>query len=273
VTLIPMFGELDLETVASCNRTCPTCLRNSFPNRGAVSRRFGKQERMPEEIFRKVIDEAIAFGFTGWVNLQHFSEPFQDPRIAKLAGYAKDKGVFSRVYMHSNGDLLTKRKAQTVDGVLDVIRIALYDEVGGNPMPEEKAAPRRELISSWFTKTEVQWTGGTHVVTHFSPTPLLPQYVAQVRPLPCRREAQMRMIIDWRGEMLLCCDDIAGLWTLGNVADNTVEELWHSPRHVEVIETLAQPGGREAYGYCRSCPRPDGEWSADWMASSVMSEE
>ena len=77
----------------------------------------------------------------------------------------------------------------------------------------------------------------------------------------------MRMIVDYRGEMLMCCDDIVGLFNLGNVRDHTVEELWNSPKHVEIMATLAVPGGREAYGYCRTCPRPDGEWTgtAEWM--------
>ena len=35
------FWELCIETVASCTRTCPTCLRNSYPDRDAVASRFG----------------------------------------------------------------------------------------------------------------------------------------------------------------------------------------------------------------------------------------
>ena len=258
--IAPMFDELDIETVGSCNRTCPTCLRNSLPNRSAVADRFGKPHRMPEELYRKVIDDAVALGFTGWVNLQHFNEPLQDPRIARLAAYAKDRGVFSVVMMHSNGDLMTERKARELDGVLDRIRIALYDEVGGRPMPEEQAAARRAQLSSWFTRTELQWTGGVHVITHFSPRANLEVAVAECRPQPCRREVGMRMIVDYRGEMLLCCEDIVGLWRLGNVAESTIAELWDSPRHREIMATLAIPGGREAYGFCRSCPRPDTEW-------------
>ena len=266
--MIPLPGELDLETVSSCNRRCPTCLRNSYPNRKAVAGRFGKQERMPEELFYKVIDDWAAWGLKGaWCNLQHFNEPLQDPRIAKFATYAKATGAFGKVMMHSNGDLMTARKAKALDGNIDAIRIALYDEVGGRPMPEEQAAPRRELLSSWFSKTQLEWTGGGHVITHFSPFANLQPAVAAVRGLPCRREAQMRMIVDYRGEMLMCCDDIVGLFNLGNVRDHTVEELWNSPKHIEIMETLSHPGGREAYGYCRTCPRPDGEWTgtAEWM--------
>lgn len=253
------FFELCVETVASCNRTCPTCMRNSYPNRGAVAERFGKQRRMPDELFYKIIDDAVAMGHTGWVNLQHFNEPFQDPRIGRFAAYAKDKGVFSRVYMHSNGDLITKRKAKEVDGILDALRIALYDEVGGRPMDPVKAANRRDELQSWFQHTSLEWTGGVHVITHFSPYANLKEAIAEVRGLPCTREVQLRAIFDWRGEMLLCCEDIVGMWKLGNAWDQTVGDLWRSPKHQSILATLAEPGGREAYPFCKACPRT-GTW-------------
>jgi len=259
VTFLTGFWELCIETVSSCNRTCPTCMRNSYPDREAVAQRFGKQNRMPEELFRKIIDDAVNMGFSGSVNMQHFNEPFQDPRIAKLAAYAKDKGVFSSVYMHSNGDLITKRKAASVDGILDKITIALYDETGGQPMDPVKAANRRFELESWFSQTRLQWTTAIHLVTHFSPYANLKEGIAENRGKPCTREVQLRMILDWRGEMLLCCEDIAGVWNLGNVADHTVAELWNSDKHQTILETLSEAGGREAYSFCRSCPRT-GTW-------------
>ena len=160
---------------------------------------------------------------------------------------------------HSNGDLITRRKAEAVDGLVDVIRIALYDEGGGQPMEPAKAAVRREEIASWFSRTELEWTDAIHIVTHYSPYTNLAEVIEHVRPQPCRREVTLRQIINFRGEMLLCCEDptSAGLWDLGNVADRTLEELWYSERHVSIIDTLSVPGGREAYGYCRICPKPE----------------
>jgi len=253
------FWELCIETVSSCNRTCPTCMRNSYPNRDAVADRFGKQNRMPDDLFHKIIDDAVDMGFTSSVNLQHFNEPFQDTRIAKLAAYAKGKGVFSSVYMHSNGDLITKRKAASVDGILDEITIALYDEAGGQPMEPIRAANRRHELQSWFTQTHLKWTTATHLVTHFSPYANLQAGIEENQGKPCTREVQLRMILDWKGDMLLCCEDIAGIWKLGNVADHTVSELWNSDKHQAILATLSVEGGRLAYPFCRSCPRT-GTW-------------
>lgn len=201
----PLWGELGIETVGSCNRTCPTCMRNSYPNRRTVAERFGKQHRLPTAVIQRIIDEAADLGFTGWVNLQWFNEPLQDPRIADIAAYAKAKGQFAKVYMHSNGDLLTKRKAAALDGVLDELTIALYDETGGQPLDPERTAERRALISSWFSQTTLTWTTATHIVTHFSPYANLKEAIVANRPTPCRREVQLRCIINYQGEMMMCC--------------------------------------------------------------------
>jgi hypothetical protein len=220
--------ELSVETVGACTRVCPTCERNSapFPMPG----RFGKLQKLPDELFTKILADAKAMDFS-WINLQHYDEPLLDNRIDRLAAQAKATGLFSKVYMHSNGDRMSKSWANRLDGVLDEIVIALYDSTGGRPMDESLAAPRRAQIESWFGKTKVRWTGGTHLITHWSPFTNLQEEVAAARPMPCTREAQLRMIIDYRGQMLMCCDDIMGVWNLGNVADHTLEELWNSPLH------------------------------------------
>ena len=102
-----------------------------------------------------------------------------------------------------------------------------------------------------------------HLVSHFSPYVNLDETIVACRPMACRRETGLRMIVDYRGEMLLCCDDIAGLWDLGNAKEQTLEELWFSPKHLAILATLSEPGGREAYGFCRICPRPDVPWWGD----------
>jgi MoaA/NifB/PqqE/SkfB family radical SAM enzyme len=245
--------ELSIETAGSCNRTCPTCERNSAPF--PLPGRFGKQQRMPDALFTKILADAAEMGFGGWLNLQYFNEPLQDPRIARFAAEAKATGIFSRVYMHSNADLLTARKAAELDGKLDAIVIALYDEDGGRARADFPA--RRALISSWFHETTVEWATAEHLVTHWSPYANLAEEIERNRPLPCIHLADLKIIIDYRGEMLMCCDDIAGAFGLGNVADRSLSELWYSPRHLGILATLAQPGGREAYELCRTCPRTE----------------
>jgi radical SAM protein with 4Fe4S-binding SPASM domain len=209
---------------------------------------------MPTVVVKRLISEAADMGFKGYLNLQFFNEPLMDNRIAEFGRYAKAKGCFELVRFFSNADLLDEERARELDGAFDQLEIALYDSVGGASLVNGRAEREAE-IRSWFKVTRIVFTGGSHVITHFSPLPGLSDAIARARPLPCTFDVQERLIISHTGEMLLCCDDINHLWNLGNIYDHTLSELWYSDKHQEIINTLSQPGGRMAYEYCRSCPR------------------
>lgn len=241
-----MFKELDIETVSTCNRSCPTCLRNSSP-RADVRERFGKPHYLPTYTVLEILDQAKMIGFTGTVNLSHFNEPLQDERLALFGRYAKDLLVFETVMFHTNGDLLTQRRADSLDGSFDCATVALYDD---------DSQENRDRLQNMMPNTRLIWTGGEHIVTHFSPSASLREWVEMSRPQPCRRGAQRRAIIDYRGNLLLCCEDIGAWPSFGNISDTSLYDLWFSNKHMTVLATLNEPGGRERYAYCRSCPRP-----------------
>lgn len=211
---------------------------------------------MSEETFKMLIDQAADMGYKGRINIQFFNEPLLDSRLEEFGKYAKDKGCFSSVQCYSNADLLTPERAATIDGNFDIMYIALYDKGGGIPLPigEERSRKERD-ISSWFTKTVIKFTGGDHIITHYSPLPGLAAAIERARMNPCIFDVQERLIIDFTGEMRLCCDDIAGEWQLGNIFENTLEELWYSEKHQEIVENLRVRGGRKNYAFCWECPR------------------
>jgi hypothetical protein len=224
-----MFEELVIETQGTCNRACPTCLRQS------VSRGEG---RMDAVTVKDLIDQATAMGFRGWLCLQFFNEPLLDDRLAEFGRHAR--GRFREVFANTNGDLLTEGLAGALDGALDRLHVALY-----GPGKDE----RRERYAGWFRETKLTFTDGRHVVTHGWPT---------ARPQagkPCLRECRMRLIVGWDGGMRLCCEDIDGRFALGNVRDVPLRGLWFGDRHREIVEALGRPGGRLAFPYCAECPR------------------
>jgi radical SAM protein with 4Fe4S-binding SPASM domain len=69
---------------------------------------------------------------------------------------------------------------------------------------------------------------------------------------PCHRPL-IRMLIQYDGEMCNCCEDTHGAFGLGNVYEHSLEELWFSERHREIVESLIA-GEREKYRLCRNCP-------------------
>jgi radical SAM protein with 4Fe4S-binding SPASM domain len=241
-----IFDELNIETQSTCNRTCPTCLRQSYPDVTALAGRFVVRQ-MPDALVYSLLDQAAAMGFRGRICMQHFNEPLQDARIADFGRYAKGLNVFDGgVFLNTNGDYLTAEWAARLDGAYDWLNVALY---GGNK------AKRAAQYTDWFTATRLTFTAGEHIITHFSPGANLAELLALANGQPCEREAQMRCIIGYDGKMMLCCDDIAAEYDLGNAHDTPLDELWFGERHAAVLKTLSKPGGRLAYAYCRTCPR------------------
>ena len=245
-----LFRALVIETHSYCNRRCKTCLRQTYPDRLALAGRWPEDIRtswLPDDVVCRLIDEAAEMGFRGWLCLQDFNEPLFDERIVAFAKYAKSKKVFREIYANTNGDMLDEELAKQLDGAFDSLHISLY---GGRDSQKE----RKAKYPSWFEKTKLTW-GGSHVVTHYSPFPNLQKCIDTYLDYPCIHEVQKRMIISYTGKMLLCCEDIGSVWDLGNVYESSLKDLWFSPRHTEIVETLAVSGGRRNYSYCSICPR------------------
>lgn len=243
---IPLFAQLEIETRSTCNRVCPGCLRNSHPARDEVSPWFEARE-LPTETVLRLLEEAAGLGFRGAVCLQHYNEPLQDVRLADFARAAKSLG-FAYVFTCTNGDLLSEERAAALDGTLDELQVALY-------MDEPQKTRREAWVRSLFTKTRLTFTGGGFIPTHFSPLYPVEELARQHAGRPCS-EPLRRMIVNHRGDMLLCCDDLIGHFDLGSVHGRTIEELWFGGKHQDLVVALQHEGGRGVHPHCLSCPRP-----------------
>jgi radical SAM protein with 4Fe4S-binding SPASM domain len=242
---IPLFEQLEIETSSRCNRTCAACIRNSHPDREAL-RPWFEDALLPTETIQRIYREAQALGFAGLVCLQHYNEPLLDERLAELGRQAKSDG-FSYVFTCTNGDFVNESKAAELDGCFDEILVALY-------MGEPAKSRREAWLRSSFHRTRVTFTGGEFLPAHFSPLHDVSRLAAQHRGLACR-EPPRRMIINHRGDMLFCCEDVIGHFELGNIRTHSLEELWFGERHQSLVRALQEPGGRSAHPHCLSCPR------------------
>lgn len=233
-----LFRWLDIETSSACNRHCATCIRNSNPNRSEVAS-WLSQHLLPLPTIASILEEASSMGFRGRLYLSHFNEPLLDPRIVEIANMARSCGRFT-VSLVTNGDLLTQELAARLDGVLHRIVVSLYD------IGREALRVRKLWLNHVFRKTQV-WIRGVHVPAHFSPT--IHQHVDE----PC--EHTQRVIINHRGDYLLCCEDMIGHFDLGRFPEVDLPSYWAGEKRKEVTTALSQPGGRHRYAYCESCPR------------------
>src|SRR5688572_7763563 len=104
-----MFKILEIETCSTCNRTCPTCIRNSHPNRERLKDWFSPNY-LPTTTVEKILTHAWKMRFRGAVCLQHYNQPLMDPRIDAFGRFARRLG-FSNVFISTNADYITEKRA------------------------------------------------------------------------------------------------------------------------------------------------------------------
>ena len=245
---IPLFKQANFETCSTCNRVCPTCIRNSHPDRQALQSWF-EPEYLPIKAIKDVLEQCIDLGFIGSVCLSHYNEPLMDERISDISRMVRSYDQFSKVYFHSNGDLLNEDLASDLDGALDEIIFTLY-------MNDPVKSKRAEWIKSLFKKTKVDIiVDSKHIATHFSPAYDVKALAEQYKNNPCTSEPQQHLIINHRGEYLLCCEDVIGNYDLGTIFQTSVEDYWFGDKHIGIVTDLMGAGGRLKYEYCATCPR------------------
>ena len=242
-----MFGRLEIETSSLCNRTCPDCIRTSHPDRAKVNDWF-TPNLMPTAMVEQILRDAQAMGFKGSVCLQHYNEPLMDERIEQLGQFARDLNSFEEVFLCTNADFLTEARAARLDGVFHRMVVALY-------VDEPKKSERERWVRTLFSKTKLDFTGGQRIPTHFSPIFDVAGLSKLAENHPCSLPTE-RMIINHRGDMLLCCEDLVGNFDLGSIKTHSISDLWYGEKHQRIVKDLLVAGGRKKYSYCSTCPRP-----------------
>jgi len=238
--------NLDIETCGNCNRRCPTCIRNSHPDREKLSSWF-EDTKLPSGLIYQSIEEWLEIKEDGQLCLSHYNEPLMDDRIIQIVKNIKIEypQVFS--YFHTNGDYLTEEIADELNGNLSRIVVTLY-------MDEPKKSERAEWVHTLFSKTICDVIiESAHIPTHFSPAYDIKTLAEKHKNHPCS-EPSMRIVINHKGDYLLCCDDVIGNFDLGSYPEKSLKEHWQEKKKIQ--GRLSQKGGRSWHPYCESCPRP-----------------
>jgi 2-deoxy-scyllo-inosamine dehydrogenase (SAM-dependent)/8-amino-3,8-dideoxy-alpha-D-manno-octulosonate transaminase len=258
---IPLFERMQIESQSNCNRSCWFCPR-TYDGSGKYLDGSGGAviDQMPTEKILDLLDQAQALSFKGRVGFHHYSEPLLDKRNILLAQEARKRGM--KPYLHTNGDVLKHDDAlcQEVKSVYGLIVVGLYDYKTNEELENTKQYWQEKLAGANLQFSPIGLSRPSTAYGIGIPRALVPSDPRMAAPdltfanAPCHRPL-IRMIIQYDGEMCNCCEDTYGAFKLGNVYRDSMEELWFSERHKEIIQNLIK-GAREQYALCRSCPLP-----------------
>jgi len=223
-----MFTDFNIETITTCNRRCSYCPNSIF------ERSLPKNEKlMDKELFKKIIDELAEMKFSGRISPYFYGEPLLDKRLPELLTYTRKRLPKAKIMIASNGDLLTielykKLIAAGINGFMITQHgqemsknmSLLFEYLRKHPTKEAFLA-----YQSYHPSEPLSSRGGT----------IKPETVDDV---PRCLSPTNPVVITYKGDVVLCCNDYHSSVVFGNVQTESLVDIWNSKRYKSIRHQL-----------------------------------
>jgi hypothetical protein len=269
----PRLPEIvQIEATNICNAKCTFCPRDDMKRRQGI---------MDMALFTRIVDQCASLGI-GHVRMHNYGEAFVDKKLPEKIAYAKSKGI-REVGVITNGSLLGPDVAKAVvEAGLDAINISLdaagretfestrlglkYDKVIANVeglvrirrelgrrrpklilsfVRQENSAEEQAFIDHWSAVADK-----IHITELHNWAGTLKRR-ADVN-FPCYRQ-WLTFTVLWDGRVSLCCADLDGQVVLGDLATQSIADVWNSDAYRRVRREQLESGGP---AICRNCDLP-----------------
>lgn len=273
--------RLWIELTNHCNLRCVMC-----PNKDLKNEEKGF---MDMDLFQKIVDEAARFIFD--VHLLHRGESLLHPLFFEMARYSVDKKI--RTLLHTNGTVLDEEKSRKlIETGLDVLSFSFdgYDKrtyesirVNGDfektvnniqrflqikkELKSKKPYTILELINFPNSEFKTDLAKREEFLKKFSSLPLdklvvkefhnwageLDNKAERKKFSPCTY-LWNALVIFWDGSVLPCSQDFFGYYSLGNVRNSSLAEVWNNEKMIHLRKQhLAK--NIEEFKTCSECDR------------------
>ena len=217
----PLFSWIDINVTELCNRKCVFCPRadsDFYPNLNL---------HMSIELATKIADELESIGYEGSVVFSGYSEPTLCPHFEDIIRIFP-KTV--RLELVTNGDNLSSEDfLRMYKAGIDHFVVSLYDgehQVGKFKDIFAAASLDKNaytLRDRWHTAEDAY---GLKLTNRAGAIDIGDQPEV-VLTNPCNYPA-CSMTLDWNGDVLLCIQDWSKKVKFGNVATQSLMEIWKS---------------------------------------------
>lgn len=262
--------EIEIETHAYCNRRCSFC-----PNVSGI--RTDKNQLLPMELFKGIIDELSEIDFKGTIKFHRFNEPLANDIIFDRIRYARKKLPYAHLGFHSNGDFVDEEKLKRLTDIgLDFLWLSLYinfNESGRNYLTLAKKHcidyGKRFGFKTIPVNSERDLVKYTVLGFRFEFVIFVPDicrkgndrggslrdYSKEIRISPCVSPFG-RLFIDWTGDVMPCCNLRSDInshrnYILGNVREHSLEFIYFSDVSNKIRRNLFDFSEKE--GACKTC--------------------
>ena len=228
-----LFSNVEMETASRCNRACVYCPNSRF-DRG--------DHFMSEALFKKIIRQLEELHFSGIFRPHFYNEPLLDKRLPKLIRYTRKHLPYCTIHVYTNGDFLTKKLFATL----------------------RKAGVDKFLVtahSGFFTQEVHALLKSADVPHHIEGFTIKPGQalfnragLVNVSKLITSKTCNLAakyLVINFKGDVALCCNDYLTSNSFGNLARESVVNVWRKPEYRSVRQTTKK--GLFTLEICRVC--------------------
>lgn len=269
--------HLDVEPTTRCNLKCIMCPHSFIPP---------KPIDMDFEMIKKTIDEFSEKGGSS-IKFCYLGEPLLYPKIFEAIDYAKEKGILETI-MATNGTLFTRKSLMRIivsrlDFLIfsvDSMHPEIYSKirVGGNfdtvnnniiwlnhlkqfyqtnkPFVQIQAIPmktnKKELKNKSYHKYWKPYADSIRI------SPFCEDYrnekIIEETPDFFCESVFRRMTLRADGKICLCCGSRTDDKILGDIRENTLEEVWTGKEFTKIRKLMTE-GKSHLIEQCKTCPK------------------
>lgn len=278
---VPLPRIIHVETRSRCNGSCSFCL--------AAARTDPRPDlRMEPALFDKIIAELAELGFANRLSLYNNNEPLIDPLIFSRLAQARKALPNAYMEIKTNGLNLTLPKVhQLFDAGLDMLYINQYlaeDDPSGPPKRDNLRALSDALQhmrrfkghfdgTRYFTRILITRRARDEQLGSRAGTAPNRDPLSDPITRICLRPFEM-MTIAPDGRVALCSDDLLFAKVMGNVAEQSIQEIWNAPAYHDVRLALLD-GHRARYPEtCARCDNRGHTWEIlqEWRDAALFEQ-
>jgi radical SAM protein with 4Fe4S-binding SPASM domain len=238
---------IGIETINKCNNVCSFCSASKQND-------IRKLEIMDNKLFEKIINELIETDGKRKISFHINNEPLLDNRICDFIEYARkklDNKTNIKLSLYTNGILLTReiflRLAESLDELVidnynDKLRLikpvkAIYKEYKNHSLKAKITIRVRKINEVLFNRAGNAPNRKNVEQNLIKNACILPYTQLNIRP---------------DGKVSLCCNDVYGQFTLGDLRKNNIKMVWNGNAYNKIRQKM-KSGRNNIMLLCNKC--------------------
>lgn len=204
---------------------------------------------MEETLFLSIISQLKEINYGGYIGLYSNNEPLLDSRLLSFVKITKEKIPKAKLYLFTNGSILTIEMLDELMKFLDWITIDNYNDnlVLNKSM---KSIYINLQNRSYKTRVYIYLRKKNEVLSNRSGEANNRTNNGFKYKSPCLYPFE-QVIVRPDGKLSLCCNDAVGNVTMGDLNNEKLIEIWRGKKYRVIRENMLKD--RELNKLCKNC--------------------